>query len=123
MKKGAELALNFMLRLVFGMIAIFLINGYLQEKGLDACVGINALSALTSGFLGLPGVALLYGVRVVFDGVKIHKDLHTEGLSKTSQVTFKGTILRWTVQKIRSILVLPSGGSMQRHLIPVHTAD
>ena len=25
MKKGAELALNFMLRLVFGMIAIFLI--------------------------------------------------------------------------------------------------
>ena len=34
MKKGAELALNFMLRLVFGMIAICLINGYLQEKGL-----------------------------------------------------------------------------------------
>ena len=78
MKKGAELALNFMLRLVFGMIAIFLINGYLQEKGLDACVGINALSALTSGFLGLPGVALLYGV---FDGVKIHKDC-IPGLSK-----------------------------------------
>ena len=46
MKKGAELALNFMLRLVFGMIAIFLINGYLQEKGLDACVGINALSEI-----------------------------------------------------------------------------
>ena len=64
MKKGAELALNFMLRLVFGMIAIFLINGYLQEKGLDACVGINALS----GFLGLPGVALLYGVRVYLMG-------------------------------------------------------
>ena len=64
MKKGAELALNFMLRLVFGMIAIFLINGYL----LDACVGINALSALTSGFLGLPGVALLYGVRVYLMG-------------------------------------------------------
>ena len=59
MKKGAELALNFMLRLVFGMIAIFLINGYLQEKG---------LSALTSGFLGLPGVALLYGVRVYLMG-------------------------------------------------------
>ena len=73
MKKGAELALNFMLRLVFGMIAIFLINGYLQEKGLDACVGINALSALTSGFLGLPGVALLYGVRVYLMGYKYIK--------------------------------------------------
>ena len=54
-------------RLLF-MIAIFLINGYLQEKGLDACVGINELSALTSGFLGLPGVALLYGVRVYLMG-------------------------------------------------------
>ena len=78
MKKGTELALNFMLRLVFGMIAIFLINGYLQEKGLDACVGINALSALTSGFLGLPGVVRRAGV---FDGVKIHKD-YIPGLSK-----------------------------------------
>ena len=75
MKKGAELALNFMLRLVFGMIAIFLINGYLQEKGLDACVGINALSALTSGFLGLPGVALLYGVRVYFQFTVIRTDI------------------------------------------------
>ena len=61
MKKGAELALNFMLRLVFGMIAIFLINGYLQEKGLDACIVVRRAS--------------------VFDGVKIHKDC-IPGLSK-----------------------------------------
>ena len=62
MKKGAELALNFMLRLVFGMIAIFLINGYLQEKGLDACCIVVRRAG-------------------VFDGVKIHKD-YIPGLSK-----------------------------------------
>ena len=86
MKKGAELALNFMLRLVFGMIAIFLINGYLQEKGLDACVGINALSALTSGFLGLPGVALLYGVRVYLMGEKYIKIAYQVCQNVTSNI-------------------------------------
>ena len=86
MKKGAELALNFMLRLVFGMIAIFLINGYLQEKGLDACVGINALSALTSGFLGLPGVALLYGVRVYLMGKKYIKIAYQVCQNVTSNI-------------------------------------
>ena len=86
MKKGAELALNFMLRLVFGMIAIFLINGYLQEKGLDACVGINALSALTSGFLGLPGVALLYGVRVYLMGLKYIKMAYQVCQNVTSNI-------------------------------------
>lgn len=86
MKKGAELALNFMLRLVFGMIAICLINGYLQEKGLDACVGINALSALTSGFLGLPGVALLYGVRVYLMGEKYIKIAYRVCQNVTSNI-------------------------------------
>ena len=86
MKKGAELALNFMLRLVFGMIAICLINGYLQEKGLDACVGINALSALTSGFLGLPGVALLYGVRVYLMGYKYIKIAYRVCQNVTSNI-------------------------------------
>ena len=64
MKKGAELALNFMLRLVFGMIAIFLINGYMKEKGLDPCVGNNAMSAFTNELNGIPSVALFYDVRV-----------------------------------------------------------
>lgn len=66
MKNRVELLLNFLLRAVFGMIAIFLINSFLQDKGLAGSVGINPLSFVTSGLLGFPGVALLYGINLYF---------------------------------------------------------
>lgn len=66
MKNKAELLLNFMLRAVFGMIAIFFINAFLKDKGLQGSIGINPLSFLTSGLLGFPGVALLYGINFYF---------------------------------------------------------
>lgn len=62
MKSGVELVLNFMLRAVFGMIAIQLINAVFAEQGLTAAVGMNPLSFVTAGTLGIPGVALLYGI-------------------------------------------------------------
>lgn len=62
MKSGTELALDFMLRAVFGMIAIRLINIFFAEQGVAAAVGMNLLSFVTAGTLGLPGVALLYGI-------------------------------------------------------------
>ena len=62
MKNRAEAMLNFLLRAVFGMIAVYGINLFLQKQGIAGAVGINPLSFLTVGFLGLPGVALLYGV-------------------------------------------------------------
>ena len=40
----------------------FFINQFLESQGMDRTVGINLVSFLTSGFLGLPGVALLYGI-------------------------------------------------------------
>ena len=82
MKKGAELALNFMLRLVFGMIAIFLINGYLQEKGLDACVRRNQCAECVDVWISrTTGCCIVVRRAGVFDGVKIHKD-YIPGLSK-----------------------------------------
>ena len=63
MKNKAEAMLNFLLRAVFGMLAVYGINFLLQKAGVAEGVGINPLSFLTTGFLGLPGVALLYGVR------------------------------------------------------------
>lgn len=62
MKNGMEKILNFLLRAVFGMIAIFLINSFLKNRGLPVLVGINPLNFVTSGLLGFPGVALLYGI-------------------------------------------------------------
>ena len=66
MKNWMEIMLNFLLRAVFGMIAIFLVNSFLQGRGLQAGVGINPLSFMTSGILGVPGVALLYGIKIYF---------------------------------------------------------
>ena len=66
MKNWTERLLNFGIRAVFGMIAVRLINSWMGEIGLEAGVGINPLSFLTTGFLGIPGVALLYGLRFYF---------------------------------------------------------
>ncbi len=66
MRNRTEIFLNFMLRAVFGMIAIFLINSFLRDKGLQGSVGINPLSFATTGILGIPGVALLYGISFYF---------------------------------------------------------
>ncbi len=58
-----ETALNFMLRAIFGMIAVFFINSLLQEQ---MKIGINPFSFLTAGCLGLPGIAMLYGLNFYF---------------------------------------------------------
>lgn len=55
---------NFLLRAVLGMGLIFFINQYLLPEENTLKVGINAISFLTSGTLGIPGVCLLYGILV-----------------------------------------------------------
>ena len=53
---------NFIVRAVLGMGLIFFINQYLEYKGISLSVGLNGISFLTSGLLGIPGVAMLYGI-------------------------------------------------------------
>ena len=53
---------NFIVRAILGVGIIFFANQFLGQKEIAVKVGINAISILTSGFLGLPGVALLYGM-------------------------------------------------------------
>ena len=77
MKKGAELALNFMLRLVFGMIAIFLIKG--KRTG---CVRRNQCAECVDVWISrTTGCCIVVRRAGVFDVVKIHKDC-IPGLSK-----------------------------------------
>lgn len=66
MKRKSELLLNFVLRAVFGTIAVCLLNSVLTRQGIQGTVGIGPFSFLTSGFLGFPGVALLYGINFYF---------------------------------------------------------
>ena len=62
LRKKAEFILNFMLRSITGVICIIVINEMLASQNYATMVGINPWTALTSGILGLPGVALLYGI-------------------------------------------------------------
>lgn len=60
--KKAEWLINFVLRAVTGAVCIYFVNFVLVSQNISASVGINPLTLLTSGFLGFPGVAVLYGV-------------------------------------------------------------
>ena len=53
---------NFFIRAVIGMALIFFINQYVIPPDSSINVGMNAVSFLTSGTLGIPGVGLLYGI-------------------------------------------------------------
>ncbi len=65
LRKKAEFLLNFLLRGVTGIISIFIINQVLAMQNFSMLVGINPWTALTSAILGLPGVALLYGIHLL----------------------------------------------------------
>lgn len=60
--KLVSAAINFILRAVLGMGLIYFINAYLLSGEASLNVGLNAVSLLTSGSLGIPGVCLLYGI-------------------------------------------------------------
>lgn len=55
---------NFLVRAVIGMAVIFFINQYVIPGQTGWHVGLNVVSFLTSGGLGIPGVCLLYGILV-----------------------------------------------------------
>lgn len=61
-EKGVEIIVNFIVRAVIGVAVIFFVNQFLDSQKIPVAVGVNLLSFLTSGILGLPGVALLYGI-------------------------------------------------------------
>nr|WP_294492854.1 pro-sigmaK processing inhibitor BofA family protein [uncultured Mediterraneibacter sp.] len=61
-KKIVGVIINFLIRAVVGMALIFFINQYIIPPDSSINVGLNAVSFLTSGTLGIPGVGLLYGI-------------------------------------------------------------
>lgn len=60
----AEWLLNAVMRSILGTIAIYFINGTLEKAGIVSAVGINPITVLTSGILGFPGLAALYGIGI-----------------------------------------------------------
>ena len=62
MKQKGQFLVNFIIRAILGMGLIFFANQFLAQEEIAIKVGFNAISFLASGFLGLPGVAMLYGI-------------------------------------------------------------
>ena len=57
-----QVLVNFVVRAVIGTALIFFVNQFLNARGIDIRVGMNPVTEVTSGVLGTPGVALLYGI-------------------------------------------------------------
>ena len=64
MRSRTDLLINFIMRAVLGTLAIYFINMFLGSQGFSWHVCIGPLSIVVSGFLGLPGIGLLYGINI-----------------------------------------------------------
>ncbi len=64
MRRKLEWLLNVVMRSVLGTIAIYFINSFLAALGISLGVGINAVTVLTAGILGIPGLLALYGIGI-----------------------------------------------------------
>ena len=60
-QERAGWVVNFLIR-AGGAGSHFLCQLFSGNRGLDMAVGMGPVSFLTSGVLGIPGVALLYGI-------------------------------------------------------------
>lgn len=58
----SSIVVNFFIRAIIGFAMIFFINQFLISQNIDTRVGMNPATFVTSGVLGTPGVALLYGI-------------------------------------------------------------
>ena len=63
--KVIEISINFIYRMVFGIICTYFLNQFVQLIGGSLQVGLNAWTAMVLGGLGMPGVVLLFMLQVV----------------------------------------------------------
>ena len=61
-ERGIEMVVNFLVRAILGAALIFFVNQFLDSQEISVAVGLNPITFLTGGILGLPGIALLYGI-------------------------------------------------------------
>ena len=64
LQSNVEWLINLLMRGVLGTVCIYFMNLALEKAGISLGVGINAVTILTSGILGIPGVVALYGLGI-----------------------------------------------------------
>ena len=57
-----DMVLNFLLRIIFGVLGIYACNNLLSGFGVEFYAGINALNLLTIGTLGISGFGLVFAI-------------------------------------------------------------
>lgn len=57
-----DLILNFLLRMVMGVIGIYTVNSLLSGFGVGIYLGINLVNLLTIGILGISGFGLVFSI-------------------------------------------------------------
>ena len=62
MKWIKNMMIGFCVRMCIGLCLICMMNQFLLAENIETNVGINPVTAVTSGVLGVPGVCLLYGI-------------------------------------------------------------
>ena len=62
MKESTGSGVRFIIRAIVGMALIYIINQYALPEASSLKVGLNLVTLLTCGSLGIPGVGLLYGI-------------------------------------------------------------
>ena len=63
--KVIENLINFIYRMVFGIICTYFLNQLVQVMGAGLQVGLNGWTVIVLGSLGVPGVVLLFAIRFV----------------------------------------------------------
>lgn len=63
-RKKPDVIINFFFRIGLCFVAIYFLNDAFLQKGFSVCVGMNAVTFLTCGVLGFPGLFLLFGIEL-----------------------------------------------------------
>ncbi len=57
-----DLILNFLIRMVFGVLGIYVCNTLFSSLGATIYAGINLINLLTIGILGISGLGLVFSI-------------------------------------------------------------
>ena len=65
LKSKAGMALRFVVQAVAGSALLYGMNQFFLTQNLVSTIALNPLTVLTCGFLGIPGVLLLFCIQIL----------------------------------------------------------